>query len=129
MKRLFAGVALCAALTTGAAHAAVTEANFGVRNTGDLLELCTATQPDPMFTAASNFCHGFAVGVYRVLEEINMARRTRQLFCMPNPPPSRSEEIAAFAQWARANPDQMTQPAADGIAKFLSQQFPCGRGK
>ena len=46
-----------------------------VRSTGDLIELCTAAPTDPMGTAALNFCHGFGVGVYRVLEEFESARK------------------------------------------------------
>jgi hypothetical protein len=129
MRRWFPAATLCAVVSIGTSQAAVTEDNFVVRNTGDLIELCSATQSDPLFTAASNFCHGFAVGVFRVLEEEERARRSRQLFCLPNPTPTRNEGIASFVQWAKANPNQMAQPAADGIAKFLSQQFPCPRGR
>jgi Ssp1 endopeptidase immunity protein Rap1a len=129
MRRWFPAMTLCAVVSIGTSQAAVTEDNFVVRNTGDLIELCSATQSDPLFTAASNFCHGFAVGVFRVLEEEERARRSRQLFCLPNPTPTRNEGIASFVQWAKANPNQMAQPAADGIAKFLSQQFPCPRSR
>jgi hypothetical protein len=129
MKYWFPAVALCAVAAAGTSRAAVTEDSFLVHNTGDLIELCSATQSDPMFTAATNFCHGFAVGVFRVLEEEDMARRSRHLFCLPSPAPTRTEGIASFVQWAKANPNQMAQPAADGIATFLSQQFPCPRGR
>jgi Rap1a immunity proteins len=129
MKYWLPAAALCAAAATGTGRAAVTEDNFLARTTGDLVELCSAAQPDPLFTAATNFCHGFALGVFRVLEVEDMARRSRHLFCLPNPPPTRSEGIASFVQWAKANPKEMSQPAADGIATFLSRQFPCPRGR
>jgi hypothetical protein len=129
MKRWLPAMSLCAVLSTGTGRAAVTEDSFLLRNTGDLIDLCTAAQSDPMFTAASNFCHGFAVGVYRVLEEQDMARRSHHMFCLPSPTPTRTEGIASFVQWAKANPNQMAQPPADGIARFLSQQFPCPRGR
>ena len=129
MKYWLPTVALCAVAATGTGRAAVTEDSFLVRNTGDLIELCSATQSDPLFTAAANFCHGFAVGVFRVLEEEDRARRSRHLFCPPNPTPARSEALASFVQWAKTSPNQMAQPAADGIATFLSQQFPCPRGR
>jgi hypothetical protein len=129
MKYWFPAVALCAVAAAGTSRAAVTEDSFLVRNTGDLIDLCSAVQSDPMFTAATNFCHGFAVGVFRVLHEEDRARRSRHLFCPPNPTPSRSEAIASFVQWAKTSPNQTAQPAADGIAAFLSQQFPCPRGR
>ena len=99
---------------------------FQLRNTGDLRELCSSTPSDPLFTPAQNFCQGFMVGVFRVLQEEDMALRSRHLFCMPKAMPTRNEAIASFVQWARANPDQIGQPAVDGVARFLSQQYPCG---
>jgi len=119
------GVALCG----GAAQAAVTEDSFLVRNTGDLVDLCTAPASDRLYTAASNFCHGFSVGVYRVLQEQDMARKSRHLFCVPNPAPSRNEGIGNFVRWAEADTSRLSQSAADGIAAYLSQAHPCPRGR
>ena len=116
-------------MSAPAGWAAVTEDMFRVRNTGDLIELCSATQPDPLYTAAVNFCHGFAVGAFNVLYEEEMARQSHRLFCIPNPMPSRNDGIARFVQWAQANPNQMAQPATDSIAAYLSQQFPCRSGR
>jgi hypothetical protein len=129
MKRWVQAAALCAVISTGTGRAAVTEDSFLVRNTGDLVDLCAAAQSEPLYTASINFCHGFGVGVFRVLQEEDMARRSRHLYCLPNPGMTRNEALASFLQWARANPDQMAQPAADGIAQFLIQQFPCPRGR
>jgi len=129
VKSWVPAIALCAAVSTGSAQAAVTEDSFLLRNTGDLVELCSAMQSEPLYTAASNFCHGFAVGVFRVLQEEDMARRSNHLFCLPNPTPTRNESIASFVQWAKEDANRMTQPAADGIAVFLSQKYPCPRGR
>lgn len=129
MKRWFQAAALCAVVSTGTVRAAVTEDSFLVHSTGDLVDLCSAAQSEPLYTASINFCHGFGVGVFRVLEEVDMARRSRHLYCLPNPGMTRNEALASFLQWAKANPDQMAQPAADGIAQFLIQQFPCPRGR
>ena len=122
-------IALCVALSAGSAQAAVTEDSFLVRNTGDLVDLCSAAQSDPLYTPARNFCHGFAVGVFRVLQEADMPHRSRHLFCIRDPAPTRNEVIASFLQWASANPNQTAQPATDGMAVFLSQQYPCPRGR
>jgi hypothetical protein len=115
------------ALPAGA-NAAVSEDDFLLRTTGDLVELCKAPPADPYYTAAINFCHGFAVGAYRVLEAENRAEM-RHLFCLPDPPPHRDEAIAAFVRWADANPDQKTQSPEDGIAAYMMKQFPCDRHK
>ena len=107
----------------------MTEDSFLLHNTGDLVELCSAAQSDTMYTAAVNFCHGFAVGVFRVLQEEDRARKSRHMFCMPSQSPSRNEGIANFVQWAKADPGRSALPPADAIATFLTQQFPCPRGR
>ena len=68
-RLLWLTAALCVTAYCAPGRAAVTQDTFMVRSTGDLIELCTAAPTDPMGTAALNFCHGFGVGVYRVLEE------------------------------------------------------------
>ena len=113
----------------GVGRTALTQDSFQLRNTGDLVDVCSAAPSDPLYTAAANFCHGFAVGVFRVLNEQDMARAPgKRLFCMSDPAPTRDESVASFTQWAKANPPQLEQPPADSIALFLSQHFPCQSG-
>lgn len=117
---------LCAlALPEPAKAQQVTQDSFLLRNSGDLVALCSATQKDPLYTAAVDFCQGFVLGVVQVLHEEDIARRTERLFCLPDPPPSRNQGIADLVRWARSRPDQMNRQPADTVAAFLTQQFPC----
>jgi|ERR1700722_9424109 hypothetical protein len=127
-KRLWVIAALGVAAHCGPGRAAVTEDSFQIRSTGDLVDLCTASPSDPMGTAALNFCQGFGVGAYRVLDELNRARKT-PMFCMPGTLPTRNEALASFVRWAKSNPDQLGAAPQDGIAAFLSSQYPCGHKK
>ncbi|HKM64507.1 MAG TPA: Rap1a/Tai family immunity protein [Acidisphaera sp.] len=123
--RWVTALALCAIAAPGVARAAVTQDSFLLRNTADLVDLCTADQSDPTYTPAVNFCHGFALGVFRVLNEEDVARRRRVLFCPKDPTPSRNEAIAAFVAWVKANPAQMDALPADSIAAYLHETYPC----
>jgi Rap1a immunity proteins len=123
------GLAICLTVSAGSVQAAVTQDTFLLRNTGDLVDLCSAPQSDPLYTAAVNFCHGFTVGVFRVLQEEDMAKASRHMFCLPTPMPSRNEGVANFVQWAKADPGRAALQPADAIATFLAQQFPCPRGR
>src|SRR5690349_2107074 len=96
LNRWLRGFALSIGLSAGSAHAAVTEDTFLLRNTGDLVELCSGAQSDPLYTAAVNFCQGFTVGVFRVLQEEDMAKLSQHMFCLPSPTPSRNETISGF---------------------------------
>jgi len=112
------------ALPAGA-RSAPTEQTFVVRTTGDLAALCADTSAsDPMMTAAQNFCEGFMVGAYQVLQQVDVARAKRA-FCVPTPPPTRTAAIASFVQWAQANPSETARAPADGVFEFLTQRFPC----
>ena len=82
------------AMTTGA-RAQPTEQTFAVHTTGELAELCADVSPTNslMTTAAQNFCHGYMLGAYQVLAQINAARG-RPEFCIPTPSPTRNQAIA-----------------------------------
>lgn len=116
--------ATLALLVPSAAHAA-TEANFDLKTAGDLAELCSATPDNGLGTAALNFCEGYIHGAVTV-EMLNMAAfRGSKLFCLPNPPPTRSQSMSEFVNWTRAAPDRMTQSPTDGLFRFLSERYPC----
>ncbi len=109
---------------------AVTKDSFLLRNTADLVALCSARPTDPMGVAALNFCHGFGVGVTRVLQEEDAADSSRgPMFCLPSSGPSRNQAIAEFLRWAAADPSRLAMPATDGVAAFLTAQYPCAHGK
>src|SRR5215472_7271754 len=105
-------------------HAA-TEANFGARTTGDLVELCAAIPDNAMGTAAVNFCEGFAQGAVLVEMQNQAAFRGPKLFCMPDPPPSRNQALNDFVNWARSSPDRLAQSSTDGLFRFLSERYTC----
>src|SRR5262249_37720355 len=109
--------------------AAVTEDNFLVHDAGDLADLCSAGPSDALYTAATNFCHGFALGAFRILQDEVSAEAPPQMFCLTNPSPSRNEAIAGFVRGVRADPARARQPGDDAIATFLSQRYPCPRKK
>ena len=126
---LTAAIALISLSLPGSSQAAVTEDNFLARTTGDLVALCSAERSDPLVAAAINFCHGFGVGVYQALSEQEAAHRTPQLFCMPDRQPTRNQVVADFVAWAKASPQRMSERPADGIARFLSERFPCPKSR
>ncbi len=117
-------VATLALLIPSAADAA-TEANFEAKTTGDLVALCSATPDNGTGTAAVNFCEGYIQGAVTV-EMLNMAGfRGSKLFCLPNPPPTRSQAVSGFVSWARTTPDRMALSATDGLFRFIAEQYPC----
>jgi hypothetical protein len=108
--------------------AAMTQENFLLRTAGDLVAVCSPAQDDPLMAAAVGFCEGFAVGVYRTLEETQAGIRAK-LFCMPIPGPARSQAIASFVAWVQGNPAVASGEPADAILRYLQQTYPCAGGR
>jgi hypothetical protein len=121
------GVLLFAMTSTSFAQTPVSQDMFQLRNTGDLIALCSSNQSDPLFTASVNFCHGYVLGVIHVLEREEAAAPKARMFCMPNPMPTRQDGITNFIGWGRDNPGQMSTHPSDGVATFMTQRYPCPR--
>lgn len=108
---------------------AATQDNFTLASTGDLVALCSAAPDNGLGTAALNFCEGYIQGAVTV-EMLNMAAfRGRKLFCLPNPPPARSEAMSEFVNWAQAAPGHMNQSPTDGLFGFLRARYPCSASR
>jgi hypothetical protein len=111
---------------SGVRAAPVSKDDFQVATTANLVSLCAADAADPFYTAARNFCHGFAVGTYRVIAtEMAASRSKHKMFCPPAETPSRDQAISSFVQWASARPKTLELSPTDGIVEYLSMQFPC----
>jgi hypothetical protein len=106
--------------------APVSQDDFQVQTTAHLVSLCSADPADPLYTAARNFCHGFTVATYRAIAMEQMATRAKQkMFCLPAGQPTRDQATAAFVQWASARPKTLSSSPTDGIAEYLTAQYPC----
>ncbi len=100
------------------------ESNFQVKTTSDLVRLCESKPTDATGVAALHFCHGFVTGAYQYYQ-VAAAASGKRLVCVPTPPPSRNEAIAAFVTWTRQNPQPMSMPPIEGLFQYLAQRYPC----
>jgi hypothetical protein len=106
---------------------AVTHDSFLVRNALDIVTLCSVPKEDGLYTAATNFCHGYVVGAYHYYRAMTSGPDPdrKPLFCLPNPQPSRDEAIRAFVAWAKAHPQYNNEPAVQTLFKFAIETWPC----
>jgi hypothetical protein len=109
-------------------HAAVTESSFQLATAADLAALCAAQPDDKYFTAAQNFCEGFATAASRVLAK-EEAAGGQNSFCLPTPSPSRDDVKAAFVAFIAQTPAVANAPPEDSMLLFLQHQYPCGGAK
>lgn len=109
---------------------AVTPDNFLLRTTADLVELCSASETDPLRVAAIHFCEGYMVGAGQYHQAEHPAAQAASdppLYCMPNPAPSRDEIVRMFVAWARSHPQYMNERPIDSLLRFAAMTWPCRR--
>ena len=116
---LFAGT-LSTAVT-----AAVTEEDFQVTTTENLITLCTASKDDPHYREAIHFCHGYLVGAYHYYRAEQNGPEGSKFLCMPDPRPSRNESIEMFIAWAKQHPEYRNELPVETEFRFLIEKWPC----
>jgi len=104
---------------------AVSEKDFEVQTTENIINLCTAATDDPLYHQAINFCHGYLVGAYRYYEAAGSGPAGLKLVCLPDPPPSRNDSIGMFIDWAKAHPQHWGEPPVESQFRFLMEKWPC----
>jgi hypothetical protein len=122
--KVIAVITLAVAATPAAPRAQTSQDNFLVRNTGDLVALCSSQREDALYTAAQNFCQGYAVGLYQGIMAEQSAL-SDPLFCPKAQMPTRNEAIKSFVEWAQASPSRLQTSAVEGVTAFLAERLPC----
>jgi Rap1a immunity proteins len=97
------------------------------RTVRDLLALCSAGRGDATQMAAVAFCNGYVEGAVIVEKAHGMEKNAHPLFCLPSPPPTHNQALAAFTTWADAQPTRLDKPAIDGLFTWLAETYPCGK--
>jgi hypothetical protein len=93
---------------------------------GELATLCAVPAGDPSFAHASGLCRGFIAGFAQYHAAMTQpGTRHRPLFCVPDPAPTGEQAGAAFAAWARGNPQAGGELAVDGLARWFIATYPC----
>jgi hypothetical protein len=105
--------------------AGVTEEDFKVKTTQNLMNLCTASANDPLAKEAIHFCHGYLIGAYAYYDAYTSGPEGKRLFCLPDPEPTRNEAIALFLKWASARPQLKDQSPVETEFMFLVETWPC----
>jgi hypothetical protein len=125
MERKLIGVMFAVALLIPTLSSAAQQKDFLVASTADLVELCTAAPDDPLYTAATHFCHGYLVGAYAYHAAQVSGPEGARLVCFPDPPPSRNGAVEMYVQWAKAHPERMNEAPVETFFMFLTEKWPC----
>lgn len=126
MRPAFLGAAMGAAMiVSGGAAGAVTEQNFLLKTSADLVALCSPHEGDPNGVAAIHFCQGYLTGLYHYNEAVGRVFRGIN-HCPPDTyKPTRNEGVSILLAWAERHPDQLSEPPLDGMLLALKEKWPC----
>ena len=125
MQRQVMWLFLMATVLMPALVGAVTEADFEVKTTQNLLNLCSASPNDPYYREAIHFCEGYLVGAYQYYLSETGGDTSKALVCLPTPAPSRNEAVRMFIAWAQARPQYLNERPVETGFRFLTEQWPC----
>jgi hypothetical protein len=119
---------LAGALVAGVTPAsAATIENFRMKTAADLVDLCSTDPASEHYIAAIHFCQGFGIGAYQYYVAQVTEDPSTRFVCVPNPPPTRNEAMAAFVSWATAHPQYMNDAPVDVLFRYLGETYPCSR--
>jgi hypothetical protein len=124
-KKLIASLVLVSFLVPGLASAAVTDEDFVLATTQNLVNLCSVPASDPRAKEAIQMCEGYMLGAYHYYLATNSGKNDMRLVCMPNPTPTRDQMAAMFVEWAKVNPQYMKEAPVDSEFRFMSARWPC----
>jgi len=124
-KKLIRSLVLASFLVPALAGAAVTDEDFVLSTTQNLVNLCAVSADDPRAKEAIQMCEGYMLGAYHYYLATTSGKTDMRLVCMPNPTPSRNEVAAMFVEWTKANPQYMKEAPVDSEFRFMSTRWPC----
>ena len=125
IRKVFLYLVLLTLLAAPVMAAGVQKSDFEVKTTQSLINLCTASPEDPLFTHAANFCHGYLVGAFHYYAASVAGENAARFVCLPENRPSRDNIIAMFVKWAQDHPQYMNELPVETEFRFLGEKWPC----
>jgi Rap1a immunity proteins len=125
-RKLIQVIVIAGFLIPGIAGA-VTDKDFLVETTENLLNLCTVSANDPLHREAIHMCEGYLVGAYDYHIAENSGPGGQPLVCLPKPEPSRNEAVAMYVAWVKAHPQYLKDSPVETEFRFLIEKWPCKR--
>ncbi len=107
------------------ADANVTDENFRLDTTKNLIALCGVDAEDPYAVAAIHMCHGYVMGLVHFHIMMDRALEGR-IYCMGDAErPTRDQAIDMLVKWSRAHPEHDSLEAVDGVVQWAADTYPC----
>ena len=107
----------------------VTEADFHLKSTEDLYQVCSVAADAPDFVPATYECRGFIKGAIGYHDAVTAKEHLNRLICYTETA-TVEEGRQAFVDWARANAgnkELMQEQPVVGLVRALKAKYPCSK--
>lgn len=125
MKRLALACGIVLATVWGGSGAgAIEPSDFKLLTAENLYRVCSVAETDDLFGEARQACYGFVYGAGLFYYEVIKAGKAKSVVC-PGGQIDREAVRVAFVDWARGNPDRMSESPIDGLLRSAASRWPC----
>jgi len=99
--------------------------HYQLRDTRDLVTICSTSSSAADYATAVAFCHGVLAGAwgYYIASTAPLDRE----ICSSDTTLTRAKVADAFVAWAKARPQYMQSSAVDTLFRFAGESYPCKR--
>ena len=124
MKKFVATI-VAALLIVPPLATAVEDADFNMKTTRDLLDLCSAPENDVQYEAAMGYCIGYIDAAQDYHRSITSGDLLAPIAC-PDHHVTRQEMVDVFVAWAGNNGDLLdNESPINGVMRAATEKWPC----
>jgi hypothetical protein len=116
-------------LASGVAVSGVDEADFSLRTTENLYDLCSVARDHPDYAPAIYACRSFLEATVQYHDAVSDGTTLKRLICYPATA-TLEDARRAFVAWAEANAgnaQRMGELPVMGAVRALEDKYPCAR--
>ena len=119
-------MAAVAVVATWAGAEAAEVQDFQATTVNQLARICGVAPTDDLYVEAIQFCYGYISGAVQFHNALVGDGGIKPIAC-PAASATRQEFAEYFASWARttATPEQLAEPAVQGMARAAAAKYPC----
>jgi hypothetical protein len=113
------------AMLVSSQAAALNPEGFQVETTGHLVELCSVSGDDPLYSAAMGFCLGYVDSAIDYHQAMTAGDKYAPIAC-PGTEVTREQLIVVFLDWSKGNAGHMdNESPVNGVFRAASEKWPC----
>ncbi len=124
MKQIVKALLLASLFAASGAYS-VEDADFNMKTSRDLMDLCSAPKGDVNYDAAMGYCLGYIDAAQDYHRAITSGDLLSPIAC-PGHHVTRREMADVFVEWAKGNGDLLdNESPINGVMRAATEKWPC----